>query len=215
MDKVVLKAEQRTVIGKQVSQLRRQGKLPGVIYGHQVESTPITVDLREATRLLSTLTASSLITIDLDGKENAVLVREKQRDFIRGTLLHVDFQAVSLTEKIRAEVGIELTGTAPAVKDYNGIVVTGVNSLEVEALPQDLPERFVIDISNLKNIGDGIYVRDIPVTEKVEILENLDEMVVIVTSAMKEEEAVEGVPTTEEPEVIEKGKKEEEGEEEG
>jgi len=217
MEKVVLHATHRTVTGKQVNALRREGKLPGVMYGHHIDSTAISLDLRDATRLLAGLTASSLITIELDGKEQAALVREKQRDYIRGTLKHVDFQVVSLTEKIRAKVSIELDGVSPAVKDFNGVVVTGLDSLEVECLPQYLPERIVIDIASMVKIGDGIYVRDIKLSENVEILDDPDEMLAIVTAQAAEEvEAAPEAVAAEEPEVIEKGKKEEEeGEEEG
>lgn len=211
MEKAVLHATRRTVLGKQVGQLRRQGKLPAIMYGHNIEPTPISMDLHTSSQILDRLTASSLITIELDGIENAALVREKQRDYIRGTLIHIDFQIVSLTEKLRATVSIVLSGLSPAVKDFNGVVVSGLDEIEVECLPQDLPERIVVDISNLRKIGDGIYVRDLVVAENVEILENSDEMIVIVTAtAAEEEEVVEEAVSTEEPEIIEKGKKEEE-----
>ncbi|HZU86261.1 MAG TPA: 50S ribosomal protein L25 [Anaerolineaceae bacterium] len=209
MEKVVINATRRTVKGKQVRQLRRQGLLPGVVYGHNIDPIAISMDARETTRILSGLTASSLVTILLEGKESATLVREKQRNFIRGNLLHVDFQVVSLTEKIRAKVGIQVIGLAPAVKDFNGVLVNGIGEIEVEALPQDLPERITIDTSKLNRIGDGIYVRDLPAMDKVEILSDPDEMLVIITGSA--EEAVEEVAVAvEEPEVIEKGKKEEE-----
>lgn len=210
MEKIVLHATRRTVIGKQVGALRREGKLPAVIYGHGLAPTPISLDLREATRILGTLTSSSIINVELDGKENATLVREKQKDFIRGSLLHVDFQAVSLTEKIRTKVGIEITGIAPAIKDFNGVMVTGIDDIEVECLPKDLPGRIVVDISGLANIGDGIYLRDIPIPENVEFLAEPDEMIVLITHPAAEE--VEEVMETavEEPELIEHGKKEEE-----
>jgi large subunit ribosomal protein L25 len=211
MEKAVLKASHRNVIGKKVGALRRQGKLPGVLYGHHIDPTPIEMDLREATRYLSALSGSALVQIEVDGKPYSALVREKQRDFIRGTYLHVDFQAVSLTEKLRTSVAVELTGLSPAVKDFNGFVVNGLNDLEVECFPQDLPESIIVDISNLAKIGDGIYVRDIVLSEKVVLLDNPDEMIALVTFAGKEEEEeVVEAPTLEEPEVIERGKKEEE-----
>jgi large subunit ribosomal protein L25 len=210
MEKAVLKASQRNVTGKKVGALRRQGKLPGVLYGHHIDPTPIEMDLREATRYLSGLSGSALVQIEVDGKPFSVLVREKQRDFIRGTYLHVDFQTVSLTETLRARVAVELTGLSPAVKDFNGFVVNGLNNLEVECFPQDLPERIVVDVSTLMGIGDGIYVRDIVVSDKVTLLDNPDEMIALVTFAGKEEEEVVVAPTLEEPEVIERGKKEEE-----
>lgn len=215
MEKVVLHATRRTIIGKQVGAMRREGQLPAVLYGHHFEATPVTLNLKEATRGLHGLTASSLVTIELDGKEHATLVREKQRDYLKNRLIHVDFQVVSLTEKISAEVPIILTGTSPAVKDFNGVVVTGLSNLEVECLPQDLPAEIILDISVLTKIGDAIYGHDIPLPEKVKPLSDLDEMIAIVTAgaAEEEEEAVEEEAGAEEPEVIEKGKREEEEEE--
>mgnify|MGYP001011984037 CR=1 FL=1 len=214
MDKVVINATNRTVKGKQVSALRREAKLPGVIYGHKMDPVAITMELKESTRVLNNTTSSSVIYINLDGKEYSVLVREKQRDVLKNRFIHVDFQAVSQTEKIRAAVSIEIVGTAPAVKDYNGVVVEGVNSVQVEALPKDLPERFSVDISGLKQIGDSITLRDITVPEGVDVLDSLDEMIILITSPAAEEveEIAEVEEDGSEPEVIEKGKKEEEEE---
>ena len=214
MEKQVIKATKRTVTGKQVRQLRRAGKLPAVIYGHNVEPVAITLDARDATLSLSKVSSSTLISIDVDGQEIPTLVREKQRDFIRNVLTHVDFLAVSLKEKLRAEVSIELTGVSPAVKDFNAILVNGLTSLTVECLPTDLPEKFVVDISILAVIGNGIHVSDIVVPENIKVLDDPAEMVVVATAPAKEEVAevaavvpVEGEGA--EPEVIDKGKKEE------
>jgi len=215
MEKIVLEATRRTVIGKQVNSLRRDGKIPAVMYGHNFEPTPITLDLHSTTLILSNVSTSHLITIKLEGKEHATLIREKQRDFIKGTLRHIDFQVVSLSEKIRTSVHIELTGSSPAVRDLNGVVVNGISEVEIEALPQDLPDRFSLDISVLKEIGDGFYVKDLVVSDKVEILSDAEEMIAIITAGAGEEEEAESVESeTEEPEVIERGKKEEEEEEE-
>lgn len=209
MEKVVISATRRTVTGKKVGALRREGKLPGVIYGHHVEPIAILMDTREATRTLATLTGSSLVTINVDGKEYATLVREKQRDYLKNALIHVDFLAVSLTEKIRAEVPIDLTGIAPAVKDYSATIVHNLTALEVECLPQDLPQSFVVDLSSLAKVGDAIYVRDIPAPAKVDILTHGDEIIVVATATKEEAEIEEGEGPAE-PEVIERGKKEEE-----
>ncbi len=214
MEKQVIKATKRTVTGKQVRQLRRAGKLPAVIYGHNVEPVAITLDARDATLSLSKVSSSTLISIEVDGQEIPTLVREKQRDFIRNVLTHVDFMAVSLKEKLRAEVSIELTGVSPAVKDFNAILVNGLTSLTVECLPTDLPEKFVVDISILAVIGNGIHVSDIVVPENIKVLDDPAEMVVVATAPAKEEVAeVAAVAPVEgeggEPEVIEKGKKEE------
>lgn len=219
MEKQVLKATKRTVTGKQVRQLRRAGQLPAVIYGHNVEPVAISLDAHDATLALTKVSSSTLISIDVDGHEIPTLVREKQRDYIRNVLTHVDFLAVSLKEKLRAEVSIEFVGASPAVKDFNAILVNGLTSLTVECLPTDLPEKFVVDISTLAVIGNGIHVSDIVVPDNIKVLDDLDEMIVVATAPAKEEVAevvaaavpVEGEAG--EPEVIEKGKKEE-GEEE-
>lgn len=211
MDKYVIEATKRDVIGKKVGVLRREGKLPGVIYGHKFEAMPIIMDSKTTTKVLNSVTSSSIVTLVIDGKEHAALVRERQMDYIRNQFIHVDFQAVSQTEKIRAKVGVVITGTAPAVKDFNGVVVEGLDAIEVEALPKDLPERFVIDISKLAAIGDAIHVKDIEVPSSVEIVEDTEAMLVLITSpAAEEAEPVAGDGDVVEPEVIEKGKKDEE-----
>ncbi len=212
MKKVVVEATHRSVTGKKVGALRREGKLPGVMYGHNFETTPIIMDLKAATQTLSGLSASHVITIVLDGKEHAALVREKQRDYIRNVYTHLDFQVVSLTEKIRTHVPIVLEGLSPAVKDYNGVVVSGLSQIEVEALPGDLPDRIAVDLAALKNIGDAVYVRDLSVPAKVVVLTHGEEMIANVTGQAAEE-VEEELAGPAEPEVIEKGKKEEEEEE--
>jgi large subunit ribosomal protein L25 len=225
MEKVILKATKRDVTGKQVNALRRAGKLPAVLYGRRTEPISITLDMHAASLALAKVGSSSLITVDVDGKEYPALVRERQRDYLKGSLKHVDFLAVSLTEKIRADVRIEITGSSPAVKDFNAVLVNGLFSLSVECLPTDLPDRIVVDISPLAQVGDGIHVRDLQIPDNVRVLDDEDEMVVLATYAKEEavEEVapvVEGAVPTEaegaEPELsVERGKKEEEGGEEG
>jgi len=209
MDKIVLYATRRDVIGKKVKVLRREGKLPAVLFGYAVEPTPILLDLREATKTLSTIGSSTLVTIDLEGKEYAGLVRERQHDVIYRTLLHIDFQAVSMTETLRAQVSIHLGDEEPpAVKTYGAMINTGLDVLEIECLPQDLPERIEVDLSKLEEIGDHILVKDIIPPAGVKILDDPDGLIVVVSAPISEEEveAVEegyGVEGAE-PEVIEK-----------
>jgi large subunit ribosomal protein L25 len=220
MEKVVLDATKRDVIGKQVKALRREGKLPAVIYGRHTEPIKINLDAHSATLALGKLTSSSLVTIKVDGTEYPALVREKQRDFIKNRLLHVDFLVVSMTEKLRTSVSVHFFGASPAVKDYNAVLVKNLEQLDVEALPTDLPERIDVDISVLARPGDGIRVREVKVPDTVRILNDPETMVAVATFAKVEEEAV-GVPGAEgvtpaetEPELsVERGKKEEEGEE--
>jgi large subunit ribosomal protein L25 len=188
MDKVVLKASKRDVKGKQVKAIRRAGQLPAVIYGRHVEPISISLEAHTAGIVLAKLTSSSLVTIDVDGTEYAAIVREKQRNFIKGNLTHVDFLALDLTEKIRTKVRLTFTGVSTAVKDYAAVLVHRMDAVEVECLPADLPERIVVDISPLREIGNNIHVRDFTVPVNVVILDDPDDIAIIAT-AVKEEAA--------------------------
>ena len=212
MEKIIIQANRRQIIGKQVKQLRRQGRLPAVLYGKKFEPISVTLDFREANRILPGVTSSHLITVEVDGDKLNVLVREKQFHPVLGKLIHVDFLVVSLTEKLRANVTIDLVGESPAMRELNGVLVSGIEEIEVECLPQDLPERIVVDVSTLTEFGAAIHVRDLKLSENIRVLTDLDEMVAIIT-APEAEEVVEVVAAEVEPEVIEKGKKEEEEEE--
>lgn len=223
MEKVVLKAEKRGVVGKQVKAMRREGKLPAVIYGRHTEPINVFLDAHTASLALGRITSSSLVTIDVNGTEYPALVREKQRDYIKNKLLHVDFLAVSLDEKLRARVSVNFVGVSAAVKDHGAVLVHNLEQLQVESLPGDLPERIEVDISTLVKISDGIRVKDVIVSDKVRLLDDPETMVAVATMPKVEEEAVvapvEGaVPaavTSSEPELsVERGKKEDEVSEE-
>jgi large subunit ribosomal protein L25 len=217
MDEVVIQANRREVLGKKVGVLRREGKLPAVVYGSKIESIPITLDMREASQTLEKLSPSALVVVDVDGEQHYTLVRDKQRNPVRRSIIHVDFQAVSLTEKVRADLNINLVGVAPAIETYLGIVVPSLEQLSIESLPKDLPDKIDVDISGLMEIGDSILVRDLVVPDGVEILSDPEDVVVVVIAQAaeeveeveEEEELEEGV----EPEVLERGKRED-GEEE-
>ena len=208
MEKVVIKATRRSVLGKQVKALRRAGELPAVMYGHKFEPISITLNAHKSQLILPHLSASTIVTIELDGEKYSALIREKQKDFIKNKLVHVDFLIVSATEKIKASVRIEIHGLSPAVKDFNAVIVTQLADIEVEALPGDMPERIAIDITNLTAIGDSIHVRDLIIPSGVTVLTHEDEMVLLATGVAPEE--LDETAAVDEPEVIEKGKKESE-----
>jgi large subunit ribosomal protein L25 len=176
------------------------------------------LDAHIAAVALAKVTSSSLVTIDVEGTEHLALVREKQRDYIKNQLLHVDFLAVSLTEKLRTTVPVHFIGLSLAVKDFNAVMVHNLEELEVECLPNDLPERIDVDISSLNRPGEGIRLRDVHVSDQVRLLGDPDTMVAVATFAKVEEEvaapAAEGAvaaPTSAEPEIsVERGKKEDE-----
>jgi large subunit ribosomal protein L25 len=214
MDNVVLKATRRSVSGKQVKTLRRQGQIPAVMYGHNFDPIAISLDTHSTSIALVGMSSSAIVTIDLEGSQHAALVREKQRDYIKNRILHIDFLVVSLTETLRTNVSIVLEGESEAVTESDAVLVTSLAQVEVEALPRDLPEQLSLDITGLKAIGDVLYVRDLTVPSGVTILTSPDEIVVVAKPAVQEleEEVVE--VETEEPEVIERGKKDDEEAEE-
>ena len=217
MEKVLIKAEKRTITGKKVKNLRLAGKVPAVIYGSKLKSLPITLDKRDTTNTLNKTSGSTILTIDVEGEEHAALVREIQQDYIKGELLHVDFLAVSLKEKLRTNVSISLVGLAPVLEEYSAIIVSGLDQIEVECFPQDLPEVIEVDVSILEELGAAIYVKDISTIENVEFLSDPEDLIAV-ASAIKEEveevveedELLEEIEEGAEPEVIEQGKKEDE-----
>ena len=215
MEELVLPAELRTVIGKQTRALRRAGRLPAILYGSHIDPTPISLDMHSASLILPTITSSQFILIDLGKEQHNVLVRERQRHPVRGELLHVDFQVISMTERLRTSVRITLEGDAPIVKSGDGILVTGLEVIEVECLPKNLPERIFVDLSTLTEVGDAIYIKDLNLGDDVDILTDEEEMLVLVTAPAaepveEEEEEELGEELEGEPQVIERGRREEE-----
>lgn len=216
---IIINAEKRTVTGKQVGALRRTGYLPGVIYGRHLGAFPIQMDFQDTSRIISRLTGSSLVTIDIEGEKHAAIVRDRQKDVVYGNLLHVDFLAVSLTETLRTSVILELVGESPAAESGEAVVVQSLNELEIECLPQDLLDKIEVDISGLETTSDSILVSSIELSDKITILTDPNEVVASVTYVIQEVEEEEEVELEEliadevEPEVIERGKVEGESEE--
>ena len=217
MEKIVLEAKKRQETGKRVKNVRRAGFIPAIIYGHKQDPLPISLEEQRATQILNKVSGSTVVTVRVDGKDYSTLVRDVQRDHLKNEFLHLDFLAVSLTEKLRTAVSITLIGEAPVLKEYEALIVAGISEVEVEALPQDLPETLEVDLSGLVEIGDAIYLKDLPVPANVEFLTDTEELIAV-ASAVKEEvveeAAVEGLEGEEiaEPEVIEHGKAEDEEE---
>lgn len=210
MEKVRINAIRRTLTGKQVKALRREGKLPAVLYGRHINPLPLLMDMKESSRNLEGLSSSALVYVEVEGEEHYALVREKQRNPLTGSIIHVDFQAVSLTEKVRTKVAIHMEGKSPAETQFGGILVVNLEEVEVECLPMSLPERINVNISSLLEIGDLLHVRDLVLPAEITVLEDLDEVVVVVTPPAVEEalevEAAEGV----EPDLVERSKRVEE-----
>lgn len=216
MEQIELSVAPRSIKGKEVSRLRRSGFVPAVLYGRRAEPVSLQANGRELLRVLMKAGSSHLVKLNIDGavEPRMALVREVQREPIRGTVLHVDFYGVSMSEKITVAIRVRFEGESPAVTLNEGVLTYGNDSVEIECLPGDLIDSLVVDLTRLAKIGDAVHVSDLKAPETVKILSNPDDLVVRVTRLATEEvEAPVAAVVSTEPEVIKKGKAEEEGEE--
>ena len=207
-----LNAAVRTTVRSGIGALRRAGLVPGIVYGRRNEPVCIQLDAKELTTVLRTAGRNRLITLNVDGTEKMVLPREIQRDPIRRTIKHIDFYQVSMTDKINADVIVEAKGESADMKSGSGVLLQEMNTVAIRCLPSDLIERITIDVSNLK-VDDSIYVRDLQFPDGIEVMDDANDLVVRLTRFV-EEKVEEVAAEAPEVEVIEKGKKEEEGAEE-
>lgn len=191
MENSRLTAERRFVVGKNVRFLRREGLVPANLYGHGKASVALQLPTREVEQVLSRVGGTALVKLELNGEEpRTVLIKEVQRHPVKDDLLHVDFQQVAMTEMIRVAVPLHFVGEAPAAKVKDGMVLHPISSLEVEALPGDLPSHLEVDVSVLANLHDALHVSDISVPPGVQILHDLESIVAsVVPSAAAAEEA--------------------------
>jgi large subunit ribosomal protein L25 len=204
---VKLKAEKRTVIGRNaIKKIKQEGLVPGVIYGSQAEPLALQVESRALTKVLAHASSEHvLVELEIaDGNQSTsrlALIQEVQHHPLKRQLLHVDFHAVSATEKIISEVPIEAFGEALGVRTFGGLLEYSLRSLEVECFPQDLPDIVRVDVTNL-NIGESFHVRDLPLPAGVEALTDGDLTVVSVVASRVGEEVVETAEAPVAPEVI-------------
>jgi large subunit ribosomal protein L25 len=203
MEQIELRAENRELFGKTTKRLRASGIVPVVLYGPKIDSLALQVPERDLHLALGEAGTNRLIRLWVDKAEEprVVLIRDVQRDSITHSLLHVDFYEVVMTEKITAQIPINIVGEAPAVSNKGGLLVRGLDSLDVHCLPGQLEEAIEVDISVLEDIDQAILVRDLDVGEGIDILSNPDEVVAQVLTVR--EEVIEEVLEVEEevPEV--------------
>ena len=193
-ERITLSAGKRTVTGKHVKQLRREGWVPGVMYGHGFESVALQFEERNVTRLLSHVGGSQLIQIAVEGTKEPemALVRDVQRDPLRGTVLHVDFYRVQMTERLTAEIPLAMEGESPVIALNEGILLQGLSSIEVECLPGDLVDAIVVDLADLLEVDDSIHVKDLAIPSGIDVLTDPDELIVRV-APLAEEEVIEEI----------------------
>ena len=216
-----IEVQLRTVVGKKVKRLRSDGLVPITVYGPKTDPVNLQVQYRPLEVLLMRAGGTNLIDLKVNGDTHTVLAREVQRDVIRGDILHADFFALDLTSTIQAEIPIQLVNESPVVAARQGILLTGPNTLTIETMATNLMNQIEIDLSVLEELGQGIYVSDLDLGEEVQIINDPEEMIarVVQTSADRAEEdelEAEGEEdeefTSAEPEVIARGKDEEEDE---
>ena len=210
-----VEAEPREVFGKNVARrTRRAGRIPGVVYGGGGPVIPVTVEPEEIRRVLHSESGQNAIfTLQVRGKAPArAMIRDWQSEPVRGDLLHVDLVRIALDTKLKLKVAIHVTGEPQGVKIQGGIFEFMLREVEVECLPEDIPEAITVDVSPL-TLGHNLRVAELPIGPKVKVLTDLNRVVAhVVTLKVEEEkpaEVAEVAPA--EPEVIRKGKAEEEG----
>jgi large subunit ribosomal protein L25 len=175
--------------------LRRQGRLPAVVYGHNVDAVTVLVDGREFVKAYQKVGGNQLVDLQLgDEPVRKALIREVQRSPRDGDLLHVDFYQVNLTEKIESEVPIEIEGEVELVAKGEADLQRGLHALKVECLPTDLPPVITVDVSGLKEIDDEIRVKDLKVPPGCEFLDEPDDLIVKVAAHREEVEEVAPAP---------------------
>ncbi len=220
MAEIVVAAESRSEAGKNVNRrLRENGRIPGILYGVKKETIPVAVSPKEISAILKSASGeNTLFDLDLGGKRHKVILKEFQLEPLKHRLLHADFYEVALDKTLAVKVHVETTGTPIGVKTQGGVLDLVTRELEIECLPMDIPEKFVVDVSELE-IGKHIRVSDIKLPPKVKLLTESDIVVVHVVAPRAEEvapvaaEAAAAVEGVAEPEVIKKGKALAEGEE--
>lgn len=215
---IIVRATSREGRGKNdARRARRDGQVPVTIYGGKGETVAALAPLRELAAILRSDTGrNTILTLDVEGLgASEVMFQERQIDPVRGRLIHADFKRLVKGEKIEATVPLRLVGESIGVREQSGVLEQIVRELEIRCEPREIPEHIDVDVTNL-GVHDVLHVSDIPVLPGVEILAGAD-MVIATIGVVKEE--VVAAPVEEEapaePEVIGKGKKDEEGEAEG
>jgi large subunit ribosomal protein L25 len=200
MDRITLDAQPRTVLGKKVRFMRRNGIIPINVFGHNVASAALESNEVALEQALARAGTNALLTLNIAGSDEGrpVLIRNYQRRATTGKLLHVDLYQVSMTEKLRTEVPLVLVGTAPGIS-MGGLLFKNLDTVEIECLPGDLVTAVEVDISGLAEINQAILAGDLKVGDAITIVTNPDTLVVKIVAPEKEEEAAvaEAAPTAE------------------
>lgn len=178
MKRQKLAVEKRTIIGKKIRKLRKEGILPANVYGKKIQSFSIQVNQKTFEVLFKDVGQTGLIDLEIEGKIHPVLVKNIQFSYPSRTPLHVDFYQVDLTEKVKAMVPLVTSGEAKAVTDNTGILLQQISEIEVEALPEKLPENIPVNVEKLSAVDDQITVGNLQIPEGVTVLTDSEQVVV-------------------------------------
>ncbi len=190
MAQKVLTAAARTETGKGVARkLRRDGRIPGVVYGHDTPQA-LSVDEAEFHRAFHSISESTIITLNVDSKERDVLIKDYDEDIRTGRILHIDFYEIERGKKLRTHIAVELVGSPIGVRE-GGILEHTLYELEIECLPKDIPEHLTVEIEHLAT-GDSLHVGDLTIPEGVRVLNMPEQTVVAITLPRAIEEPEEG-----------------------
>jgi large subunit ribosomal protein L25 len=214
MATATLSATPRADVGKGAARsLRREGRVPAVIYGHAREPQSLSLNARELERLLDRISAeSTVIELDLGGATSRTLIREVQRHPYKRSVIHVDFQELVAGEKVTVNIPIVLVGTPEGVRLSGAILNQVMTELTVRVDPVDIPGHIDVDVSNV-TIGHSVHVGDLKLPEGVEVIDDADATIATVAAPkVSEETAAPVAETSAEPELIRKPKGEEEDE---
>lgn len=171
MQEIKLNAKKREIIGRKVKKLRSEGLVPANVYGKKIKSQAVVLKKEDFEKTYSLAGETGVVKLTIEGEkeERPILIQNVQFHPVTEQALHVDLRQIILTEKVIAKIPVELQGESPAVEQKLGILIQPVSEIEVEALPMDLPERFLVDVSKLINVGDEIKVADLVFDKKVEL----------------------------------------------
>jgi large subunit ribosomal protein L25 len=190
MKRYKLKVEKRQVLGKQVKKLRREGILPCNIYGKGIKSEAVQVPQVDFDAVFKEAGETGLVDVQLGEKSIPVLIHNMQKDF-RGNVLHADFFQVNLKEKVKTMVPLEIVGEPKAILDKVGLLMNILSEVEIEALPEELPENIQVDVAHLANIDDQVTVADLKVPAGVTILTESEQVVSKIGELITKEAAAE------------------------
>lgn len=183
-----LAVQKRSILGRGVKALRKQGLVPAELYGKGVENFHLSVPAKEFKKVFKEAGENTVVNVMLDGKKHPVLINGVSFDPLSGNIQSVDLYQIRMDEKLKVNVPLEFVGVAPAVKGENGILVKALQEVAVEALPMDIPRDFKVDLSKLATIGQSVYVKDLSVPAGVKVLVVPETVVATVTAQVTEEE---------------------------